>query len=138
MKTAKEFTLEIITPSRIIYTAAVTYVRVPAICGYLGILYGHAPLITALTVGEIRVRLGTGNMKFFSVSGGMLEILANTVTVLAETAEEAEMIDLDRALRSKDRARDRMRQKVPDIDIDRARRSLMKALNRIKVKQHSD
>jgi len=134
MKATKEFTLEIITPSHIVFRGPVTYVRVPGIYGYLGILYGHAPFITALTIGEIRIQIKTGEMMYYATSGGMLEVLANKVTILAETAENAESIDVTRATQAKERALERLKQDDPYTNIDRARLSLTKALNRIRVK----
>jgi len=126
--------LEIITPSEVIFKEKIVYARIPGISGYLGILYGHAPLVTAMTVGEIKIQLSGDEFKYFATSGGMLEILKKKVIILAENAEEARSIDLDRAVSAKERAEKRLKQNIPDINLNRARFALVKALNRIKIK----
>src|SRR5438034_11123825 len=88
--------LEIVTPDRLVVNTAAEEIQIPGKSGYLGILPGHAPLITELAVGEIVYRAG-GQLKRLAVAWGFAEILPNKVTILAETAERAEEIDVQRA-----------------------------------------
>ena len=88
--------LRIITPERRVYVKDVDMVIAPGVEGQLGILPHHAPLITALTYGELRVKRG-GDEESFAIGGGYMEVQPDGVTVLANTAEHVEEIDLDRA-----------------------------------------
>lgn len=130
----KYFKLEIITPFQIIYQQEVKHARMPGTEGYFGILAGHAPFITTLRVGEIKVDL-EHETKYFATSGGTVEVLPHSVTVLVETAEEASQIDVARALAAKDRAEKRLKEKTPDTDLERAKAALLRAINRIGVAQ---
>lgn len=130
----KYFNLEIITPLQIIYQQQVKHIRMPGTEGYFGILAGHAPFITTLRVGEIKVDL-ENETKYFATSGGTVEVLPHSVTVLVETAEEASQIDLARALAAKGRAEKRLQEKSPDTDLDRAKAARQRAINRIEIAQ---
>jgi F-type H+-transporting ATPase subunit epsilon len=87
--------LDIVTVERLAYSADVDMVVAPGIEGQLGILPRHAPLLTALTYGELRVKR-EGQEESFAISGGFMEVQPDRVTVLADTAERAEEIDLER------------------------------------------
>jgi F-type H+-transporting ATPase subunit epsilon len=126
--------LEIVTPSRLILKEQVDEVQVPGKNGYLGILPGHAPLITELQIGELWYRQDTVIHRL-SVAWGYCEVLPDLVTVLAETAEKAEEINEQRALAAKERAEKRLADVYnPDIDFARASASLHRALTRIGVR----
>src|SRR5215510_477149 len=126
---------EIVTPDRLVLKEEVDELQVPGKNGYLGILPGHAPLITELMVGELSYRKDK-TTHYLSVSGGYCEVLPDRVTVLAERAEKAEEINMDRALASKQRAEKRLASpQNPDIDLDRAMVSLKRALIRLQVSQ---
>ncbi|MGZ4832355.1 MAG: ATP synthase F1 subunit epsilon, partial [Terriglobales bacterium] len=91
---ADSLQLEIVTPERLVETDVVQEIQIPGKNGYLGILPGHAPLITELGVGEISYK--ADNMEYHvAVAWGFAEVLADKVTVLAETAERAEDIDVE-------------------------------------------
>jgi F-type H+-transporting ATPase subunit epsilon len=125
--------LEIVAPSRLIVKEEVDEIQVPGKNGYLGILPGHAPLITELQIGEISYRQDRAT-HHLSVAGGFCEVLPDRVTILAETAEKAEEIDEQRALAAKERAEKRLADvHNPDIDFDRASISLQRAVVRIQV-----
>ena len=126
------FRLRIVTPYREVVTEDVGEAQIPGKEGYLGILPGHAPLISELKVGEITYRRARDS-QHLSVSGGFLEVLPDQVTILAETAEKAEEIDVDRARAAKDRAEKRLRSPDPDLDINRATVALERALIRLQV-----
>ena len=124
--------LTIVTPERSLVTEAVDELQLPGAEGYLGVLPGHAPLFTELKVGELSYRKGT-NWTSLAVAWGFAEVFQDQVRVLAETAERAQEIDLERARRAKERAEERLKQGGGDVDYDRARIALQRALIRIQV-----
>ena len=128
----KLFKFEIVTPNRIVYQAEAKHIRLPAFDGYIGIKVGHAPLVTTLSVGEITVDQ-ENTAKYFSVSGGVVEVLPHVTTVLVETAEEASEIDPARAIEARNRALQRLKDRSKIFDQHRAKLALEKANNRIKV-----
>ena len=106
--------------------------QIPGAEGYLGVLPGHAPLFSELKVGELGYRKGD-RWFFLSVAWGFVEVLPNQVRILAETAERAHEIDLERANRAKQRAEERIAKGGEDIDYNRALIALERALIRIQV-----
>src|ERR1041385_8987707 len=104
---AESFALKIVTPERLVVETTAEELQIPGKKGYLGILPGHAPLITELAVGEITYRSGAKSERV-AVAWGFAEVLPDKVTILAETAEKAGDIDLDRAQRSRQRAEERL------------------------------
>jgi F-type H+-transporting ATPase subunit epsilon len=126
--------LEIITAERVVYSDDVDVVVAPGIEGELGILPHHAPLMTALQPGEIRVRKG-GEEVFMAVSGGFLEVMANKVTILADTAERSEEIDEARVQAAMKRAEEQVAMHPSDMDLERAVASLRRSQARLKVVQ---
>lgn len=129
--------LDIVAPDHLVVSETVDEVQIPGREGYLGVLPGHAPLITELMIGEVSYRQGTYT-GYVAVSWGYAEVLPDRVTVLAEKAERAEAIDVQRALDSKARAEKRLaRVNDPEIDFERARVSLQRAMSRIQAAKHS-
>jgi len=126
------FQLEIVTPEKLVVKAAAKEVQVPGLNGYLGILPGHAPLITELAVGIITYRSGS-ETKILSVAWGFAEVLPDKVTILAETAEQPDEIDIARAQKAKERAEERLKSNSPEVDYDRAEDALQRAETRLKV-----
>src|SRR6478752_7373195 len=100
---ANTFQLEIVTPEKLVVRDVAEEMQIPGKNGYLGILPGHAPLITELAVGEISYR-NQGYTHRLAVAWGFAEVLPSKVTILAETAERAEEIDVTRAQKAKDQA----------------------------------
>src|SRR5499433_686360 len=100
---ADTFQLEIVTPERVAVRDTVEEMQIPGTNGYLGILPGHAPLITELAIGEITYRNGS-TTHHLAVAWGFAEVLPDKVTILAETAERPEEIDVPRAEKAKERA----------------------------------
>jgi len=130
--------LEVVTPDRSLLKESVDEIQVPAKGGYLGILPGHAPLISELQIGEISYRQGKST-HFLAVAWGYCEVLPERVIILAEKAEKAEEIDRQRALAAKERAEKRLSDvHNPDIDFDRAAISLQRAIVRVQVSSHRD
>jgi F-type H+-transporting ATPase subunit epsilon len=125
-----DFTL--VTPERALVHEQVEELQIPGAEGYLGILPGHAPLFSELKVGELGYRIGD-RWFWLSVAWGFVEVLPDQVRVLAETAERAHEIDLERANRAKQRAEERIARGGDDIDYRRALIALERALIRIQV-----
>lgn len=132
---AETFHLRIVTPAQQVVREETEELQVPGKEGYLGILAGHAPLLSELQVGEITYRQGR-ELRHLAVSWGFVEVLPEQVTVLAETAEKSSDIDVSRAQASKERAEQRLNNPDTDIDIDRATVALHKALSRLQVASH--
>jgi F-type H+-transporting ATPase subunit epsilon len=128
--------LTIVTPERAVVHEKVDELQVPGAEGYHGILPGHAPLFSELKVGELGYRKGE-QWFFLSVAWGFVEVLPNQVRILAETAERAQEIDVERATRAKQRAEERIARGGEEIDYNRALIALERALIRIQVSRKS-
>jgi F-type H+-transporting ATPase subunit epsilon len=126
-------TLEVVTPERQLVREHALEVQLPGSNGYLGILPGHAPLMTELGLGELSYQKGK-RLSYLTVIGGYAEVLADRVIVLAEIAEAAEEIDVNRARAARQRAEQRLaRIGEHDVDWDRAAFALERALLRLQV-----
>jgi F-type H+-transporting ATPase subunit epsilon len=126
--------LEIVTPERLVLAATVEELILPGSEGYLGVLPGHAPLLTALGAGEISYRIGAA-WQYLAVSGGFAEILRDRVSVLAETCERPDEIDVDRALASKKRAEGDLAKATGESELLRAQERIAKADARLMVRR---
>jgi len=124
--------LEIVTAERVIYSEEVNILVAPGIDGELGILPHHAPLLTVLKPGEIRV-VKDGEETNISVGGGFLEVIGNKVTILADTAEHAEEIDIQRSEEALKRAQERVASVPSDADLERALATIRRSQARLKV-----
>jgi F-type H+-transporting ATPase subunit epsilon len=129
---ARKFKVEIVTPEKILFSEEVESLVVPAERGYLGVLAGHAPLLCALRAGEIRM-IQDGNERWFATSGGFMEVAGNKASLLVESAEPVEEIDLARAEESLRRARERLASADKHVDRERAQASLERARNRVQT-----
>jgi F-type H+-transporting ATPase subunit epsilon len=129
---ADTFQLEIVTPEKKVVETTAEEVQIPGKNGYLGILPGHAPLITELSVGEITFRENSTEQRL-AVAWGFAEVLPNKVTILAETAERPSEIDVERARKAKDRAEQRLTSGDTSVDVDRALDALHRAQVRLDV-----
>jgi len=132
--------LVIVTPERQLLSHSVVEVTLPGAEGELGVLPGHAPLITELAIGELRYRTVDGALSEpIAVIQGFAEVLQDRVPVLAETAERPEEIDIERARKALERAEKRIAAGpgTQDIDWDRATAALQRALVRIKVAEYA-
>ena len=132
MSLPTHLTLEIVTPERPLIREQVDEVIVPAAQGYLGVLPGHTPLLVRLDIGQLSYRKGHETF-YLLVAFGFAEILADRVTILAQTAEKAEEIDLKRAETARDRAQELLARPTMEMDFERARIAMMKALVRLQV-----
>ena len=124
--------LDIITAEKLVYSDEVSSVVAPGSAGQLGILHNHAPLLTSLKPGELKV-LKEGEESNIAVSGGFLEVLQNVVTILADTAERAEDIDFERAEAAMKRAQDKVDSSDSDMDLEKAIQALKRSQARVYV-----
>ncbi|MDP4162759.1 MAG: F0F1 ATP synthase subunit epsilon [Bacillota bacterium] len=130
MKTIK---VSVVTPDGPVYESDVEMVSTKAQSGELGILPGHISMVAPLQIGVVRLKKN-GQTDLVAVSGGLLEVRPDQVTILAQAAELASEIDIDRALRAKERAEQRLNvQQAEHIDFKRAELALQRAINRLAV-----
>jgi F-type H+-transporting ATPase subunit epsilon len=128
------FKLSVVTPEKTVFEMDVRSIVAPGSEGYLGVLSNHAPLITALKPGILSVVEESGNELLYTLSGGFLEVSGNIATILADTIETAEEIDLDRAEESLKRARERLMHLAElHLDSERVYDSIERAKNRLKL-----
>jgi F-type H+-transporting ATPase subunit epsilon len=130
MALPQKIDLRIATAERLLFAGLVDAVTVPSTKGYLGILPGHAPLLTELGIGNISYTIGA-HTEFLSCAWGFLEVLPERVIVLAQTAESAREIDRARAEQARSRAERRLFSKDPDVDFVRAQLALLRAIARL-------
>lgn len=131
---ADSFQLEIVTPEKLVVKDRAEEMQIPGKNGYLGILPGHAPLITELSVGQITYRSGSETHSL-CVAWGFAEVLPDKVTILAETAERGEEVDCERAQKAKERAENRLVSGDPEVDVLRAQDALARATTRLEAAQ---
>jgi F-type H+-transporting ATPase subunit epsilon len=125
--------LEIVTPEKLAYQGEVDSVQLPGSEGELGVLPHHAPLVSTLGAGELRLRKGTED-EFFAIVGGFLQVLPDKVVVMAETADMASEIDLEKAEEARRKAEQALESGfVEGADLAAARAALQTALLRIRV-----
>ncbi len=125
--------VEMVTPDRSVFRGEATGVRAPGVEGSFEVLHNHAPMIAAFGIGPLYVTTPAGDRIIFATSGGFLEVLNNKVTVLAETAEPASDIDVERAQAAEHRALDRIKSGDSEVDRQRAEQALERARNRARI-----
>ena len=126
--------LEIVTPERTVFSQEVTMVIAQTVDGQIGVLPGHIPLVTVLETGVMRVQADHRQEQKLAVSGGFLEMSPdNKLTILAQTAELADEIDVERARQALARAEARLNGKREGIDIVRAEIAMQKAITRLRA-----
>ena len=131
----KVFHIDVYTPTGKYLSIDADYLKVTSTLSVLGILPNHAPLITTLEICKMVIR-SSGVEKSFAISGGVMHIKKDhSVTLLLNSIESAEEIDLDRALDAKRRAEERLATNLEEVDVARAKAALSRALNRISIKQ---
>ena len=135
MALPKTLRLQFVTPARAIVHEEVDEVEIPGEEGFFGVLPGHAPLLAALRTGTLWYRKGSEKQYAF-IDAGFAEVLPDHVTILAQIAERAEEIDVQRAEAAKRRAEERLARGAHDVDAERARIALIKAIARLDVSRH--
>src|SRR5210317_2224514 len=134
---AEKITLEVVTPKGAIVSDDVDIVTAPGFAGEFGVLANHAPFLSTIKVGTLRYKKDGSEVELM-ISGGFCEVSNNKITFLVESAEHGHEIDVDRALRAKERAEKRLLQaleKQEKFDRTRAEAALQRALARLKIAQ---
>ena len=126
------FQLDIVSAERHVSSDQVDVLVVPGVEGEMAILPSHSPLLTVLKPGEIRV-VKDGEDSFIAVSGGFMEVMPEKVTILADTAERLDEIDIERAEAAVKAAQERIAAAPVDMDLQRALASLRRSQARVKV-----
>lgn len=130
---AETFQLRVVTPERIVLQEDVVSVTAPGADGYFGVLAHHAAMLAEIGVGKLVARADGGAETTMAVSGGFSEVRNNAMTVLADSAEHKEEIDISRAQEALKRARGRLAELEVGHDVARAEAALMRAMNRLDV-----
>ena len=134
-----KFLFQVITPDRTAFSAEVYSVVLPGAVGQFGVLPGHAPFVSILKIGVMRViHEHLGRTEWLTVSGGFAEVRGNEVVVLAQASERAEEIDVNRAEAARKRAEERIAAHVAEIDMARAQAALARALTRLAVAERRE
>ena len=124
---------EVVTAERRVYAGEVSEVMAPAAEGQVTILPRHAPLLAALQAGEVRLLRPGQDELVLAVGGGFMEVRDDNVVILADSAERADEIDIDRALRARQKAEQLLQQKITNVDFAKAEAALRRSLARLKV-----
>jgi F-type H+-transporting ATPase subunit epsilon len=138
-QTTDRIHVELVTPDKLMLREEVSGVSLPGREGYLGILPGHAPLLTVLKAGQLSYTQGTVTHYLF-VGGGFAEVQPHRVTVLVDASERPEEIDVERAKRAQQRAEERLREAgagETEIDALRAQAALQRAMSRLEVAERA-
>ncbi|EHJ48723.1 ATP synthase F1, epsilon subunit [Solidesulfovibrio carbinoliphilus subsp. oakridgensis] len=125
--------LEIVTPDKLVLSQDVDYVGAPGLLGEFGVMANHIPFLSALGIGSLMYKVG-GKANYVFVSGGFAEVSGNKVTILAEVAERPEDIDVERARKAQDRAKQRLDREREKVDFARAQAAMQRAFYRMKVR----
>src|SRR5205814_2370312 len=135
---AENLQVEVVTPERLLVADVAEEIQIPGKTGYLGVLPGHAPLITELTSGEISYKKPGSGIERLAVHWGFAEVLPNKVTILAEVAERARDIDVERARQLHTSAEALLREHPSGPEHERALRRLKQAETRLEVAAKND
>lgn len=131
--------LDVVTPQKLLYSEKVALLEAPAIDGLIGILPQHAPLVTAVKIGVVRVvKIKGGEEIQIAVSEGFMEVRPDRVNLVVRTAELPEEIDIERAEAAKERAEEKLENGRENIDFARAEAAYNRALARLKAADHND
>ncbi len=130
---ASTIKLDVVTPERVVFSEEVNMVIARALDGDLGVLANHAPLITALKIGILRVKKGDRISHIAISGGGFMEVNPEKITILADTAEKPGEIDVERAKSAKERAEKRLTSQREDVDYARAEAALRRAMTRLET-----
>jgi F-type H+-transporting ATPase subunit epsilon len=130
---ADELMLEIVSPEKMVFSGKIEEVTIPGTEGEFGVLRGHEAFLSSVDIGELNF-LKEGKKTYYAVNYGYAEITSEKVTILVETAERADAIDKDRALKAKDNAEARLSQLTKeDVEYEIMRTALARAIARISI-----
>lgn len=129
----KLLNLEIVSPVKFVFQGKVKSVSAPGISGGFQILYNHAPFVSSLSIGKVKLEKEDNSHELYTISSGILEVSKNKISIIAESIEKIEEIDAARAEQALQRAIDRLKSNDKGIDKERARLSYDRAKNRLKL-----
>jgi F-type H+-transporting ATPase subunit epsilon len=127
--------LEIVTPSKIIFSGPVKSISVPGEVGSFQILYNHAPIISNLTIGELTVVDHNGNINYYAMNGGFVMVFKNRVTVISDSIENAQEIDIDKVKNEMIKTKNELEAKRKTENVEELEKKLAQLKNKIKVSQ---
>ena len=127
-----KFSVEIVTPIKVLNQENVSYIRCPGLDGSFGIMKQHREGVIALDIGEIKIKTD-GNTEWYATSGGFVEIGSTKIELLLESIEKSNEIDVKRATGALERASDRKNKPEEKVDNTRLEASLLRAMNRLRV-----
>ncbi len=127
-----DLTLNIVAPAKSVFKGEIKSITVPGTKGRFQVLKNHAPIVSTFEIGMIKVELNNST-NYYATGGGTIEVLNNNVTVLADSIELIQDIDIERAKRAKERAEQRIAERNDKIDLARAQSALERALNRLNL-----
>jgi|WetSurMetagenome_2_1015567.scaffolds.fasta_scaffold49063_3 F-type H+-transporting ATPase subunit epsilon len=133
MESDKLLELEIVSPVKSVYKGMVKSVTAPGVMGEFQVLYNHAAMVSTLQIGIMKLENENGIETSFSTSGGILEVKANKISILADTIESKEEINVERAKKSLERGEKRLAEHEENLDRARAELSIMRAKNRLRL-----
>jgi len=122
---------KIVTPFKDTFDDIVKSCTLPGSEGSFQVLKGHAPLLSLIDIGEIKIETSKEEIKFFATSGGFCEVKDNIIKIIVETAEDSNDIDIKRATKAKERAENRLKENSENLDFDRVKGALARAINRL-------
>ncbi len=137
MAAAPKIQLDVVTPEKLVYSEQVDLIEGPAIDGLIGILPDHAPLVTAMQIGVVRV-VKDGEETQIAISDGFMEVQPDQINLVVRTAELPEEIDIDRAQAARDRAEEKLEKDHDNVDFAKAEAAYDRALARLKAAGHHD
>ena len=129
------FHLDVLTPYKKYMSKDVTYLKVRNDDAILGILPGHAPIITTINISEMMIKDENDKETLFAVGGGLLSVKDNVATLMVNSIEREDEIDFERAEAAKERALHRLEEKLENLDVERAQLALLRATVRISLKK---
>ncbi|MGE5354398.1 MAG: ATP synthase F1 subunit epsilon [Acidobacteriota bacterium] len=129
----KELFLEVVTPSKVAYAGNIKSVTIPGTLGSFQVLFNHAPLISSFEIGLIKIVDENNATRYFATGGGTVEVKDNKILALAESFEEAVEIDVARAKRAIETAKERLKDRSQQFEVDQTQAELSRALNRINI-----
>ena len=132
----KKLTLELVTPEKVAWSAPADFVVLPAINGEMGVLPGHQPYLSQLAAGEVRVTTGD-DVKRFAISGGFAEVKDDTVSLFAETAEDAGAIDAARAAQALEKAKAVVKPGLDPMQLAQMEAAIRRAQVRLRVSRRA-
>ena len=129
----RTFHLHIVTPDRVVFQGDATSISAPGVIGGFQVLASHAPLLSAIEIGRLKVKDPSGTDTMYACGSGFVEVLQNEVSVVVESAERSDQIDVARAKAARERALQRLRSRDAAIDTARAKMALVRAQNRLRL-----